>query len=65
VLVPVLAPLSFQHPDDPVRLGRECAWETDEEFGELPFGVKTFLLDGVEKPLLELLHLEWTAPVKE
>ena len=65
VLVPVLAPQSFKHPDDPVRLGRECAWETDGEFGELPFGVKTFLLDGVEKPLLELLHLEWTPLPKE
>jgi type VI secretion system protein ImpE len=65
VLVPVLAPQSFKHADETVQLGRECAWEPDEEYGEIPFGAKTFLVDGEEKPLLELRHLEWSAPAKE
>lgn len=65
VLLPVIAPLSFKHAEDPVRLGRECAWEPDEKNGELPFGAKTFLIDGEERPLLELRHLEWSAGPKE
>jgi len=65
VLVPVLAPQSFKHSDEIVQLGRECAWEPDEQYGEIPFGAKTFLVDGEDKPLLELRHIEWSAPSKE
>jgi type VI secretion system protein ImpE len=65
VLVPVLAPRSFEHSDEVVRLGRECAWEADEHFGEVPFGIKTFLVDGQEKPLLDLRLIEWPGPAQE
>ncbi len=65
VLVPVLAPQSFKHDEETIRLGRECAWEPDERYGEIPFGAKTFLVDGEEKPLLGLRCVEWPAATLE
>jgi type VI secretion system protein ImpE len=57
VLVPALAPFTFRHADDAVRLGRATVWE--EEGDQLvPFGQKTLLVDGEEFPFLELRHLE-------
>jgi type VI secretion system protein ImpE len=61
VLLPAISPLSFTHPDQPVRLGREISWEPDARYGELPFGPKVMLIDGEEIPLLELREIEWTA----
>ncbi|MBZ5619979.1 MAG: virulence protein SciE type [Acidobacteriia bacterium] len=57
VLMPVLAPFSFRHADDAVRLGRATVWE---ELGDelVPFGQKSFLVDGEEYPILELRRLE-------
>ena len=63
VLLPALCPLSATHADATVQLGRETAWETDQRFGEIPFGAKTMVVDGVERPLLELRDLQWS--VKE
>jgi type VI secretion system protein ImpE len=40
VLMPVIAPLSCQHPDDAVRLGRVSEWCADETGDEAPFGQK-------------------------
>jgi type VI secretion system protein ImpE len=57
VLLPALAPQSFQHPEDEVKLGRVSAWERDENGVEAPYGVKLLLLDGVETPLLDLREL--------
>ncbi|SRR6185437_12539613 len=58
VLLPAMAPLSWQHPDDIVRLGRTTEW-CEEESGEIsPFGQKMLLVDGEEFPFLELRHLE-------
>jgi len=57
VLVPVLAPFSFRHPDDAVRLGRASVWE-EQAGDEVPFGQKAFLVDGEEHPILELRRLE-------
>lgn len=65
VLVPVLCPQSFTHPEESVQLGRETAWETDEKYGEIPFGGKTILIDGDERPLLALRQVEWLVPEKE
>jgi len=60
VLVPTLAPFSFQHADDAVRLGRASVWE--EQDGEaIPFGQKTLMVDGEDFPILELRHLEIAA----
>jgi type VI secretion system protein ImpE len=57
VLLPVLAPLSWQHPDPQVRLGRVTEWvEVDGE--ERPSGQKLLLVDGEEVPILEVRELE-------
>jgi type VI secretion system protein ImpE len=58
VLLPVLSPLSYQHPDDDVRLGRATEWCADENGDEAPFGLKNLLVDGEEFPFLEIRHLE-------
>lgn len=58
VLVPTLAPLSGQHPDDAVRLGRTSEWCADENGREAPYGAKMLLVDGEEFPLLEVRRLE-------
>jgi type VI secretion system protein ImpE len=63
VLMPALAPLSFQHKDDAVRLGRATVWEEQENGDIIPFGQKMLLVDGEDFPLLELRHLEITAAV--
>jgi type VI secretion system protein ImpE len=65
VLLPALCPLSGSHADVPVQLGRETAWEPDEKYGEIPFGAKMIVIDGVERPLLELRTIEWTVAEKE
>jgi type VI secretion system protein ImpE len=57
VLIPVLAPLSWKHPDDAVRLGRASAWEEDEKYGAVPFGQKLLMCGEEEVPLLELRNL--------
>ena len=62
VLLPVLCPLSFRHADDAVRLGRTTVWEEQEAGDSIPFGQKMLLVDGEDFPLLELRHLEITAP---
>lgn len=65
VLLPVLSPFSWQHPDDAVRLGRATVWELREGYDdEVPFGQKMWLVDGEEIPFLELRALEFNpAPV--
>jgi type VI secretion system protein ImpE len=61
VLLPVLAPFSWRHPDDRVRLGRMTVWEKSEEYRyPAPFGQKIWLVDEEEVPLLELRALEFT-----
>jgi type VI secretion system protein ImpE len=57
VLVPTLAPFSFRHPNDAVRLGRLSVWE-EQDGDDVPFGQKNFLVDGEEYPILELRRLE-------
>jgi type VI secretion system protein ImpE len=65
VLLPVLCPFSWQHPDDAVRLGRATVWEQREGYDDqVPFGQKMWLVDGEEIPFLELRALEFNpAPV--
>jgi len=60
VLLPVLAPFSWRHPDEAVRLGRMTVWEKPQgsEY-QIPFGQKMWLVDDEEIPFLELRALEF------
>ena len=60
VMLPVLAPFSWRHPDEAVRLGRMTVWEKPEghEY-QVPFGQKLWLVDDEEIPFLELRALEF------
>jgi type VI secretion system protein ImpE len=62
VLLPVVAPLSWQHEDDAVRLGRVSEWCADEAGEESPYGQKMLLVDDEEFPYLEIRKLEILAP---
>ncbi len=57
VLLPALAPLSWKHSDDAVRLGRATAWEDNEKYGAIPYGQKMLLRGEDEEPFLELRNL--------
>jgi len=60
VLLPVMAPFSWKHPDEMVRLGRMTVWEKPEGYEhQVPFGQKMWLVDEEEIPFLELRALEF------
>ncbi len=60
VLLPVLAPFSWQHPDEAVRLGRaDGVGEARGSEYQVPFGQKMWLVDEEEIPFLELRALEF------
>ncbi len=59
VLLPVLAPLSWKHADDAVRLGRASVWIADPVYGAIPAGQKMFLADDREHSLLSIRNLEF------
>jgi type VI secretion system protein ImpE len=61
VLIPALCPLSFQHEDEAVRMGRSTVWERQENGEVVPFGQKMLLVDGADFPILELRRLEIAA----
>lgn len=63
VLLPAVAPLSWQHPDGAVRLGRLSEWMALENDLAAPMGQKLLLVDGTEVPILELRELDITAVV--
>ena len=68
VLIPVLAPLSWQNPDEAVQLGRLSVWEptvADGSADEVLYGQRLMLVDGEEIPLLELRSIQWDAPAEE
>ena len=60
VFIPVLSPLSWKHSEDALRLGRETAWELDDDGREVPFGQKLWLVDDREVPFLELRKVEFS-----
>ena len=60
VLLPALAPLSWQHPEVAVRLGRVTEWTELEDRTPVPSGQKLLLVDGEEFPILELRELDIT-----
>ena len=59
VLLPVIAPLSWKHSDDAVRLGRATVWEENSKYGHVPYGQKLFLNGEEEVPLLEIRKLSF------
>jgi type VI secretion system protein ImpE len=65
VLIPVICPLSWQHSDEVIQLGRETSWEENTSFEAVPFGAKMMLVDGVDVPLLSIRSLEWPPRLKE
>jgi type VI secretion system protein ImpE len=65
VFMPVLYPLSWEHPDQWVRLGRATEWCRDQAGVETPFGQKMLLADDDEFPLLEIRTLHIETPSQE
>lgn len=62
VLLPVLAPFSWRHPEEAVRLGRMTVWEkTDAAEFQVPFGQKAWQVDDEDVPFLELRALEFNS----
>lgn len=65
VLLPVLAPFSWRHSDEAVRLGRATVWEQPEGSDyEVPAGQKMWLVDGEDIPFLEVRTLEFSAKLE-
>jgi len=64
VLLPALAPKSAGHADEEVRLGRKTVWDIENEI-EVPYGQKSFLVDGEEIPFLEIRSLTIGSPHEE
>lgn len=62
MLIPALAPLSWQHEEDTVRLGRITDWQTVGDDLQVPIGQKMFIVDDEEIQLLEVRELTF-APV--
>ncbi|MES3036205.1 MAG: type VI secretion system accessory protein TagJ [Gemmatimonadota bacterium] len=62
VLLPVLAAGTTTQADDLVRLGRVSDWTDLPDGGEAPVGLKYWIVDGEEFPLLELRELTIEAP---
>jgi type VI secretion system protein ImpE len=58
ILLPAIAPLSWQHENDEVRLGRVTEYCEDESGAVAPYGGKTLLVDGEEVALLDVRELE-------
>lgn len=58
ILLPAIAPLSWQHENDDVRLGRATEFCEDESGMVAPYGGKTLLVDGEEVALLDVRELE-------
>ncbi len=57
VILPAVAPLSWEHPDGAVRLGREVDWVDLPDGGEAPLGPKLLEVDGTLIPLLDVREL--------
>jgi type VI secretion system protein ImpE len=61
VLLPVLAPLTWKHDDDNVRLGRSTVWTEDETGATVPSGQKILFADDEEIPILDVRKLEFSS----
>lgn len=58
VLVPAISPLSWQHSDEDVRLGRVTDWQELPDGSAVPVGQKLLRVDGELVPILEVRELE-------
>jgi len=58
VLVPVMAPLSWHHENDAVKLGHVTEWQELGDGSQTPVGQKLLLVDDQEFPILELRELD-------
>ncbi|HEY7636880.1 MAG TPA: type VI secretion system accessory protein TagJ [Gemmatimonadales bacterium] len=58
VLFPVMAPLSWHHENDAVRLGRVTEWQELADGSQAPIGQRLLLVDDQEFPILELRELD-------
>lgn len=65
VLIPVMAPLSWKHPDDNVKLGRTSVWVEDAENGAVPAGQKILTAGQKDYPLLEIRDVEFVHALKQ
>ncbi len=60
VLLPVLAPFSYKHPDDNVRLGRATEWQEVDGI-QVPFGQRMFSVDEDDVSVLDTRMIEFAA----
>jgi len=60
VLIPIMAPGSWQDEDDSIRLGRSTAWIALDDGREAPIGQRVLRVDADEVPLLEIRDLVLT-----
>jgi type VI secretion system protein ImpE len=58
VLLPVMAPFSFRHSDDNVRLGRATDW-AEQDGLNIPSGQRMLSVDGEDFPILEMRKVEF------
>lgn len=57
IWLPMMTPLTWQHPDQEVKLGRVSDWR-ENQFGDFaPYGIKSYLVDGADVPLAEIREL--------
>jgi type VI secretion system protein ImpE len=61
VFLPVLYAGSSEHGDDNVKLGRMTDWKAVEEGLALGVGQRLFLIDGSERPMLEVREVAFDA----
>jgi type VI secretion system protein ImpE len=59
VLLPVLAPFSWKHSDDNVKLGRATEW-AEVDGVSVPSGQRIFSVDDEDFPLLDIRKIEFT-----
>jgi type VI secretion system protein ImpE len=64
VLLPVLAPFSWRHPDDNVKLGRATEWAELDGLS-VPSGQRMISIDDEDVPLLEIRKIEFTSAESE
>lgn len=58
IYLPALAPFSWKHPEDAVRLGRSSVIEETEDGGPIPFGAKLLICDTETISLLDIRSIE-------
>jgi type VI secretion system protein ImpE len=61
VHLPTLAPSSWRHKDDAVKLGRMSVVEANGSGGFVPYGAKLLICDDEEIPLLDVREVAFVA----